>query len=257
MKATEGPLAGKTALVTGAASGMGLAHARLLHARGASVTITDLDDDRLAQAKAGFASDGDRVLAVRADNAEVADIQAAVTAARAAFGPVDILVNNAGVSGKAKPIEAIDEADFDLMMAAHVKGAFFFAQAVVGEMKQRGQGGRIINITSHFTMIGSPSAAHYTLAKTALNGMTRALAIELAPWRITVNSVAPALVSTPMTQDSVGFDELARRAQAYPLGRLAEPDDIAYAVAWLASAEADMVTGQLISPNGGIAIVGM
>jgi 3-oxoacyl-[acyl-carrier protein] reductase len=257
MTTVEGPLTGKVALVTGAASGMGLAHARLLHGRGASVVITDLDDARLAQARAGFTGDLARVLAVRADNTRVAEIQSAAAAAREAFGPVDILVNNAGVSGKGKAIEAVDEAEFDLMMAAHVKGAFFFTQAVVGEMKQRGRGGRIINITSHFTMIGSPSAAHYTAAKTALNGMTRALAIELAPWRITVNSVAPALISTPMTQDSIGLEELARRSAAYPLGRLAEPQDIAYAVAWLASPEADMVTGQLISPNGGAAIVGM
>ncbi len=249
-------LAGQVAIVTGAASGMGLAHARLLHARGASVVVTDVDDGRLSRVASSFANGHDRLLPLKADNIDVASIEAAVDATRAAFGPVDILVNNAGISGNGKPIEAIDEADFDRMIGAHLKGAFFFARAVVGDMKAR-RSGRIINISSHFAMLGSPVASHYTIAKAALNGMSRTLARELAPWRITVNTVAPALVETSMTLESIGGDEIAKRASDYPLGRLAEPEEIAFAVAWLASAEAAMVTGQVISPNGGIAIVGM
>ncbi len=253
---TAAPLAGRVALVTGAAAGMGLAHARLLHARGAHVVITDLDEGRLRGACASFGEDADRVLPVVADNASVPSVEAAVATAAVAFGAVDILVNNAGVSGRGKPIEDIDEADFDSMMGAHVKGAFFYARAVVGGMKARRRG-RIINISSFFASVGSPSASHYTIAKAALNGMTRTLARELAPWRITVNAVAPGLIETPMTLGSIGGDELARRAAGYPLGRLATPEEIAFAVAWLAGDEAAMMTGQVISPNGGIAIVGL
>jgi 3-oxoacyl-[acyl-carrier protein] reductase len=250
-------LEGQVALVTGAASGMGLAHARTLHARGAAVVITDVDGEGLRRARDTFLPSGrDRVLAVVADNCEVAQLEAAVAQARAAFGPVDVLVNNAGISGRGLAIEAIGEDDYDAMLGTHLKGAFFLARAVVPEMKARTRG-RIINISSHFAAIGSAGASHYTIAKAALNGMTRTLARELAPWRITVNTVAPALVETAMTLGSIGGAEIAKRAEDYPLGRIADAEEVSFAVAWLASDEAAMVTGQVISPHGGIAIVGL
>jgi 3-oxoacyl-[acyl-carrier protein] reductase len=231
---------GRVALVTGGASGIGAGIARVLAERGAQVAITDL------VASAGC---------VKADNRRVADVRAAVAEVEKRFGRIDILVNNAGTSGRSLPIEDIDEAEFDDLLATHVKGAFFYAQAVVAGMKAR-RFGRIVNISSHFALIGSPSMSHYTGAKAALHGLTRAWAREFAPWGITVNLVAPGLTDTPLTRRTVGVEELDRRAAGYPLGRLPHMEEPAYAVAWLASDEAAMVTAQAISPNGGIAIVG-
>jgi 3-oxoacyl-[acyl-carrier protein] reductase len=252
---TDRSLDGMVAIVTGGASGMGLAHAKLLLQRGAKLAITNVDPETLNAAVATLDA-GDRLLALSVDNRDVAAIKAGVKKIEAKFGKVDILVNNAGISGNRLLLDQIDEAAFDGMFAAHVKGAFFFAQAVVPGMKAR-KFGRIINISSNFSMAGSIAASHYTAAKSAMNGMTRAHARELAPWHITVNTVAPGLVETPMTLNSLGGEEIALQAQDFPLGRIATPADVAYAVAWLASREADMMTGQVVAPNGGITIVGI
>ena len=233
---------GRVALVTGGASGIGAAIAKLLAERGAEVAITDL------------ASSPD-FFALKADNRRPAEVRAAVAEVERKFGRIDILVNNAGTSGRSLPIEDIDEAEFDDLMATHVKGAFFYTQAAVAGMKAR-RFGRVVSISSHFALIGSPNMSHYTGAKAALHGLTRAWARELAPWNITVNLVAPGLTETPLTRRTVGVDELNRRAAGYPLGRLPNMDEPAYAVAYLASDEAAMVTAQTISPNGGIAVVG-
>ncbi len=249
-------LAGQVALVTGGASGMGRAHVMLLARRGAKVAFTDLHQSGLAALAAELAAEGAAALPLTADNRSCADIRAAVAQTEQAFGRLDILVNNAGISGRSLALENIDEAAFDAMFDTHVKGAFFATQAAVPGMKAR-RHGRIINISSNFAQIPSSSASHYTGAKSALNGLARAWALELAPWGITVNAVAPGLVDTPMTQASVGAAEIARRAAGFPLGRIALADEVAFAVAWLAGPEAAMVTGQVLSPNGGIAIAGL
>lgn len=241
-------LTGQVALVTGGASGIGAAIAAELAARGATVAVTDIDDGKLEAAKAKG------LIALRVDNRSVPDIQQAVAALIAQARRIDILVNNAGISGYSLSLEAIDEAGFAAMFDTHVKGAFFFAQAVVPGMKARGRG-RIVNMSSNFAMTGFPSMSHYVGAKGALLGLTKAWAREFAPHGITVNAVAPGLVATPMTQASLGAQELELRSHSVPLGRLAEPREIAYAVAWLAGPEAAMMTGQLISPNGGVSIV--
>ena len=233
---------GRVALVTGGASGIGAAIARVLAERGAEVAITDL------AAPSSF-------FGLKADNRKVNEIRDAVSAVENSFGRIDILVNNAGTSGRSLPIEKVDEAEFDDLLDTHVKGAFFYTQAVLTGMKAR-RFGRIISVSSHFALIGSPNASHYTGAKAALHGLTRAWAQEFAPWGITANLVAPGLTETPLTRRTVGVAELNRRGAGYPLGRLPNMDEPAYAVAWLASEEAAMVTAQTLSPNGGIAIVG-
>jgi NAD(P)-dependent dehydrogenase (short-subunit alcohol dehydrogenase family) len=236
------PLDNRVALVTGGASGIGAATAKTLAARGAQVAVADLNSS----------SD---FFSVKADSRKVADVRNAVAAVEKQFGRIDILVNNAGISGHSLPIERIDERAFDDMLAIHVKGAFFYTQAAVAGMKAR-RWGRIISTSSHFALIGTSSASHYAGAKAALHGLTRAWALEFAPYGITANLVAPALTETPLTLRSVGKEELDRRAANYPLGRLPEVAEPGYAVAWLASDEAAMVTAQTISPSGGIAIVG-
>ena len=171
-------------------------------------------------------------------------------------GRIDILVNNAGISGFSKPIEAVAEEDVDAMLGTHVKGAFFFAKAVVPGMKAR-RDGRIVNIASNFAMTGHDSMSHYVAAKSALLGLTKAWAREFAPFGITVNAVAPGLIATPLTRRSIGEAALEERSRGVPLGRLAESREIAFAVAWLAGPEAAMMTGQTVSPNGGASIVGI
>jgi 3-oxoacyl-[acyl-carrier protein] reductase len=249
-------LAGYAALITGGASGLGQSHARVLGGRGARVAITDLEQAPLDRAKAELARDGVEVLCLKADNRRVREIAAAVAAAEAAFGCVDILVNNAGISGMHAHIEDIDEAFFDNLFDTHVKGAFFATRAVVPGMKAR-KFGRIINTGSTFAMTGSPAMSHYAMAKGALTALTRSWARELTPFGITVNTVSPGLVETPMTRGDLSPEHLKAIVAGMAIGRTIKPEEISYAVAWLASREADAMTGQNISPNGGQAIVGI
>ena len=250
-------LQNRTALVTGAGSGMGQAHAELLAGRGAHVIVQDIVPERTEAVAGAIRAAGGSAEPLPGDAADIRAMQAAVDGIAGARGAVDILVNNAGISGRQLPFEQIDEAGYDAMLAVHVKSAFFLSQAVVPGMKAQ-RWGRIINVSSMFAMIGSPDAPHNTVAKGALLGLTKALARELGPWNITVNALAPGLVRTEMTRLSLGDDaEFDRRAATVPMRRLAEPRDLAYAVAFLASDEAALMTGQTISPNGGNAIVGI
>ncbi len=251
------PLTNRVALVTGAGSGMGRAHCEVMAERGAHVVVQELVPERAEAVAAAIRKAGGAADAMPGDASDVALMKRLIAEAEQRLGHIDILVNNAGISGLQKPFEYIDEANYQCMMDVHVKSAFFCTQAVVAGMKHR-RWGRIVNISSMFAMKGSPNAAHYTAAKGALLGLTKAWAIELAPYEITVNALAPGLVKTEMTTRSLGSDEeFAKRAAAVPLKRLAAPRDLAYAAAWLASDEAAFMTGQTVSPNGGDAIVGI
>jgi len=249
-------LDGYAVLITGGGSGLGLSHARVLGNRGAKVAITDFEAESLDQAKAELQREGIAALCLLADNRSVAAVQAAVAKAEAEFGKLDVLVNNAGISGMMAPIEQVDETFFDDLFDTHVKGAFFAVQAVVPGMKRR-KFGRIINTASTFAMTGSTAMSHYTGAKGALTALTRAWAREFAPFAITVNTVSPGFTDTPMTRSDATPEIFAEIVAGMALKRQVLPEEISYAVAWLASREADAVTGQNISPNCGQAIVGI
>ena len=249
-------LQGLAAFITGGGSGLGLSHARVLASRGAKVAITDFWQDNLGRAAAELKHDGLEVLCLKADNRLVIEIKAAVDAAQKTFGKIDILVNNAGISGMHAHIEEVDEAFFDSMLGTHVKGAFFATQAVIPGMKQR-KFGRIINTGSSFAMTGSPAMSHYTMSKGALTAVTRAWARELGPYGITVNTVSPGLVETPMTRGDLTPEMLRKIVDGMVIGRTVKPEEVSYLVAFLASREADAITGQNFSPNGGQAIVGI
>ena len=248
-------LEGRIALVTGAGGGMGRSHAVLLAERGADVIVHDVIDG-IAETAAEIRAQGRRAHELRVDIRDVAALQSGVAGAEEAFGPIDILVNNAGVGGRRLTLDEISVEDFDRMFEVHVRGTFFATQAAVPGMAARGYG-RIVNISSIYAMGGSPRASHYSAAKAAISGFTKCWARELAPHRITVNAVAPGFVVTGMTRGSNTDAQIAEREKGMPLGRFTRPEDISYAVAWLASDEAEMVTGQVVSPNAGEVIVGI
>ena len=245
----------RVALITGAGAGMGRSHALVMAGRGAKLVVQDIDGRGAEETAALVREGGGEALVAVGDVADSVSAGRAVAAAESRFGRVDILVNNAGIASF-KHTEEVEEAEFDRIFAVHVKGAFFFAQRVVPGMKARRMG-KIINISSRWGQVGAEIASDYCGAKAALLGMTKAWAKELAPHNIHVNAVAPGGVWTPMAHEEKGGTEGIRAAEkAVPLGRWAQPEEISYAVAFLASSESDFITGQVIAPNGGATIVG-
>ena len=244
-------LEGKKALVTGSGRGMGRCHALLLAERGAHVVVHDIDGDGVTETERMIKKVGGKISTIIWDIRDVAGFKEMVSRE----GEIDILVNNAGVGGGGRKIEDIDLDVFNEMFEVHVRGSFFATQAVLPFMKRK-KNGNIINISSIFAMGGHESISHYAGAKAAISGFTKSWAKELAPWRINVNAVAPGFVITDMTKASQTQQEMRQREKNVPLGRFCEPIDISYAVAWLASPEAKMITGQVISPNSGEVIVG-
>ncbi|QPC42671.1 SDR family oxidoreductase [Kaustia mangrovi] len=249
-----GVLDNKIALITGSGDGMGRAHALLMAERGADIVVSDIREDAAHETAELVLAKGRRAHVGVVDMADVAAVRAMVGEAAVTLGGIDILVNNAGFGQRAQT-EEITEEDFGRMFDVHVRGSFFCTQAVLPAMKER-RYGKIVNISSIWGMAGAPVAPHYCAAKAALLGFTKAWAKELAPWNIHVNAVAPGGVRSggPVKLDNTEI--LKAKEEKVPLKRYCEPVEMSYAVAYLASPEADFVTGQVLSPNGGETIVG-
>ena len=244
----------KVALITGAGRGIGRATAVLLAAEGAEIMVQDIDADLAAQTVEAVRASGAKAQPIVADVADVAELTARIREAETEAGHIDILVNNAGIA-RPKPIEEIDEEAFDRMFGVHVKGTFFATQAVIPGMKAR-RYGKIVTVSSIAGLTGLPGDSHYSGAKAALLGLTKSWAKELAPYGIHVNAVAPGGTITEMVLAKGGMERVERRAsKMVPLGRYAEPPEIAHAILFLASPRSDFITGQVISPNGGETIV--
>ena len=248
-------LEGKTALITGSGGGMGRSHAVLMSERGADVIIHDIKEDGANETAEMVRANGQKASVLIADVRDVPEFTSKINQAEAEHGKIDVLVNNAGVSGNKLSVEDIDEVVFDQMFGIQVRGSFFATKAVLPGMKAR-KSGSIVVISSIYAMGGSEFASHYAAAKAALSGFTKAWAREFAKDRIRVNAVAPGFILTGMTQGSNTPEMVKERGTKMPLGRLTTPQDISYAVAWLASEETEMITGQVISPNSGEIIVG-
>jgi 3-oxoacyl-[acyl-carrier protein] reductase len=253
---TSARLDDRVAMITGSGAGMGRAHAVMMAERGADVVVQDIDPATAEETAEMVRDHGRRALALTYDIADVDESRRALETVNRELGGVDILVNNAGIGGNGASFEEIDEALFARFIGVHLTGHFFLTQLVVPHMKAQRRG-KIINISSRWAMTGAAEAPHYVACKSALLGLTKAWALELAPWNIHVNAVAPGGVWSDMVRKSRGEDFIRSMEKTVPLKRWAQPVEYAYAVCFLASSQADFITGQTLSPNGGASIVGI
>jgi 3-oxoacyl-[acyl-carrier protein] reductase len=242
-------LDGKVALITGASGGIGAAIAVTLHAQGAIVALSGTRRDALEAVAAQL---GDRSFVCPGDLRDAAEPDALVEAAEAAAGPLAILVNNAGMTRDVLALRMRDE-DWQSVMDVDLSAPFRLARAALRGMLRR-RAGRIINISSIVGVTGNAGQANYSAAKAGLIGMTKALAQEVASRSVTVNAVAPGLIATAMT-DRLSEQQRTRLVESIPLGRVGSPEDVAAAVAYLASDEAGWVTGATLHVNGGMAMI--
>lgn len=243
-------LSGKVALVTGAQQGIGRAIAVALAGEGADVAVNFLDDREAGERVVGLVrSLGRKAIALEGDVARLRDVEAMVAAVGSGLGPPDILVNNAGVFPRSEFLE-LAEREWDHVLGVNLKGSFLCAQAVARAMVAAGRPGAIVNISSS-AIRGDARGVHYSASKAGVLGLTRAMALALAPHRIRVNAVAPGLTNTAQPRYGNTEEQIAARAREIPLGRMAEPDEIARIVVFLASDDAGFMTGELVHVNGG------
>ncbi|HEX5594959.1 MAG TPA: 3-oxoacyl-ACP reductase FabG [Micromonosporaceae bacterium] len=244
----------RVAIVTGAARGIGAATAARLAADGLAVALLDLDAAAGAETVAQIESAGGRAVAVGADVSDRTQVQAAVDRVAAELGPPTVLVNNAGVT-RDNLLFKMSDADWDTVMNVHLRGAFLVSQAVQAHMVEQ-RWGRIVNLSS-ISALGNRGQANYAAAKAGLQGFTKTLAIELGPFGVTVNAVAPGFIVTEMTAATaarlgVDFDEFQQRIAAEtPARRVGRPEDIAHTISFLVSEGASYVSGQVIYVAGG------
>jgi gluconate 5-dehydrogenase len=246
-------LSGRLALITGSSAGLGLAIAQGLAQAGARIVLNGRDAGRLAAVAAALRAEGAAVEIAAFDVADAAATTAGIDAVAATLGPIDIVVNNAGVNQR-QPLDAFSDEQWHALLAVNLDGPFHVARAVLPAMKARGRG-KLINICSLASEIGRPNIVPYAASKGALQMLTRALAVEVAPFGIQVNGIAPGFFATAMnaalTADAE-FDAWVRRRT--PAGRWGDPAEVAGAAVFLASDAASYVTGHVLFVDGGFSV---
>lgn len=239
----------KTALVTGATGGIGEAIAKALKEAGARVAISGTREDKLKEVAATLGAD---TVILPCNLSDAAAVEGLIARAEEALGGLDILVNNAGITRDQLAMRMKDE-DWDAVIAVNLTATFKLSRAAIkGMMKKRY--GRIVNISSVVGTTGNPGQANYCASKAGMAGMSKAMAAEVASRGITINCVAPGFIATPMTE-ALNEQQQARILQNIPAGKLGSPEDVAAAVAFLASGDAAYITGQTLHVNGGLCMV--
>lgn len=250
MKKPEMSLDGKVALITGAAGGIGKAISLVFGAAGARVFLNGTNEDKLKTLSAELKAEGIETAYKAIDVKEVVGCRKLVDAVVQTMGSVDVLVNSAGINRPQNSVEVTEE-NWDAVLDINLKAAFFLCQAAAKEMMKKG-GGKIVNISSQAGLIALPLRAAYCSSKGGVNQLTRTLAVEWAKDNILVNAVAPTFVLTPLTRGMFENKEFLNYVlESIPLGRMAEPEEVAYAALFLASDLSNMITGHILTVDGG------
>ncbi len=249
---------GKSVVVTGAGSGFGEAIAIRFAQEGGRVVVSDVNEENGRRVASAIAAEGGSARFVRADVSRAAEVKAMIGEAVSAFGGLDVLVNNAGFSHRMMPLWELPEEEYERVFATNVRGVYLGCKFAVPVMKERG-GGVIVNTASIGAVAPRPGITAYNATKGAVLTLTRGLAVEVAPFKIRVNAVNPVAAETGFVKTAVGVDKFPDEIRkqvisTIPLGRLTEPRDVAAAVLFLASAEAEFLTGVCLAVDGGRSI---
>ena len=246
----------KVALITGAASGIGEKVALVMAERGFDIAVNDWNAEGAEQTAGKVRKLDRKAIAVPADVSNSKDVNGAIKKVIEKLGQLDVLVNNAGIF-KMKPVTGITDQEWHKMISIHLYGTFYFCRAAVPYLVKN-RHSKIINISSAYGQIGESNCTHYSAAKAGILGFTKALAKELAPDLVNVNAIAPCWIMTPLqSQAGLSQEQIDDLAQEIPFKYWAGPEEVGYLVAFLASKEANYITGQLYGINGGNPIVGI